>query len=33
VPITATDGVTQMTSVSLLVGGARLYLPLILKSY
>jgi hypothetical protein len=33
VPITATDGVTQTTSVSLLVGGARLYLPLILKSY
>ena len=33
VPITATDGVTQTTSVSLLVGGARLYLPLIMKSY
>jgi len=33
VPITATDGVTQTTSVSLLVGGARLYLPVILKSY
>ncbi|MEE8391300.1 MAG: hypothetical protein V3S14_10975, partial [Anaerolineae bacterium] len=33
VPITATNGVTQTASVSLLVGGARLYLPLILKSF
>jgi hypothetical protein len=32
VPITATgDGVTQTASVRLLVGGARLYLPLVLK--
>lgn len=31
-PVTATgDGITQTTSVSLLVGGARYYLPLILK--
>jgi hypothetical protein len=33
VPLTATDGVTQTTSVRLLVGGVRVYLPLILKSY
>jgi hypothetical protein len=33
VPITATDGVTQTTSVRLLVGGVWVYLPLILKSY
>jgi hypothetical protein len=32
VPITATGGtVTQTTSVGLLVGGARVYLPLILR--
>jgi hypothetical protein len=33
VPLTATDGVTQTTSVRLLVGGVWVYLPLILKSY
>jgi len=33
IPITATDGITQTISVDLLVGGMRLYLPLILKSY
>lgn len=31
IPITATDGVTQALSVRLLVGGARLYLPVVLK--
>ncbi len=33
IPITATDGITRTTSVRLLVGGTRLYLPVILKSY
>jgi len=33
VPITATDGVTQTASVSLLVGGTRIYLPAVLKNY
>jgi hypothetical protein len=33
VPITATGGgVTQTTSAGLLVGGARVYLPLVYKS-
>jgi hypothetical protein len=33
-PITATDGgITQSTSVGLLVGGARLWLPVMLKGY
>jgi hypothetical protein len=32
VPITSTEGVTKTISVSLLVGGVRLYLPLILKN-
>jgi hypothetical protein len=32
IPITATNGITRTTSVELLVGGARLYLPLIMKS-
>ena len=31
IPITATNGMTQTTSVGLLVGGARVYLPLVLK--
>ncbi|MDY7076664.1 MAG: hypothetical protein SXV54_07025 [Chloroflexota bacterium] len=33
VPVTATNGVTQTTSVSLLVGGVRVYLPVVLKNY
>jgi hypothetical protein len=33
IPITATNDITRTTSVRLLVGGARLYLPIILKSY
>ncbi len=33
VPITATNGITQTTSVGLLVGGVRLYLPLVLRDY
>ena len=34
IPITATGGgVTQSTSVGLLVGGARVWLPVVLKSY
>ena len=33
VPITATNGVTQTTSVGLLVGGVRLYLPMVLRNY
>ena len=34
IPITGTGGdVTQTTSVGLLVGGARVYLPLVLRSY
>jgi hypothetical protein len=33
IPITATGGVTQTTSVGLLVGGARVYLPLIVRNY
>ena len=33
IPITATGGVTQTTSVGLLVGGVRVYLPAILRSY
>jgi len=32
IPITATDGIILTTSVRLLVGGERIYLPLILKS-
>ena len=31
VPITATNGVTKTTSVGLLVGGVRLYLPMVLR--
>jgi len=33
IPITASDGITQTTSVSLLVGGVRLYLPVVMKGY
>jgi hypothetical protein len=33
IPITATGSVTQTTSVNLLVGGARPYLPVVLKGY
>jgi len=31
VPITATGGIVRTTSVRLLVGGARIYLPVVLK--
>jgi hypothetical protein len=31
VPVTATNGVTQTTRVGLLVGGVRLYLPMVLR--
>jgi hypothetical protein len=33
IPITATNSVTRTSSVDLLVGGARAYLPLVLKSH
>jgi hypothetical protein len=33
VPVTATNGVTQTASVGLLVGGTRVYLPTVLRSY
>jgi hypothetical protein len=33
VPITATNGITQTTSVGLLVGGARVYLPMVLRNH
>jgi len=32
IPITATNGVAQTTSVGLLVGGARVYLPLVVRN-
>jgi hypothetical protein len=31
IPVTATNGVTQTTSADLLVGGVRLYLPMVLR--
>jgi hypothetical protein len=33
IPITATNSITRTSSVSLLVGGARVYLPIILKNH
>jgi hypothetical protein len=33
IPITATGSMTQTTSVNLLVGGAQVYLPVVLKGY
>jgi len=33
VPISATNGITQTTSVGLLVGGARVYLPVVLRNH
>jgi len=32
-PITVTDGAVQVTNVRLLVGGARVYLPMVLRGY
>jgi hypothetical protein len=33
VPVTATNGLTRTTSAGLLVGGMRVYLPMVLRSY